>query len=171
HLRSLLFNIEQNVRWSREWLVWRVCDDTQRQQWNAVSCTGARNEFCFHVHSRGSGFARNSLSLFAGIDQGRQRQQIGSTNRQARQRYLRLFQVNCRKILREQKIVHLQLLVERPCESGADQKIEMLVLEKSCQSLPTNLLAHASMKNFNLAIMYFATNCPESIPIGTGFTL
>src|SRR4029077_11947412 len=55
--RSLLLDIKQDTRWSREWFGWRVCDDAQRQQRNAVSRARARNEFCFHVDRGGSRFA------------------------------------------------------------------------------------------------------------------
>ena len=78
---SLPLDIKQDARRSREWLGWRVCDDAQRQQRNAVGRAGARNEFCFHVDRRGSRFARYSLSLLAGIDQRRHRQHVGRINR------------------------------------------------------------------------------------------
>ena len=77
----LLLDIKQDAWRSREWLGWRVCDNAQCQQRNAVGHAGARNEFCFHVDRGGSRFARYSLSLLAGIDQRRHRQHVGRINR------------------------------------------------------------------------------------------
>ena len=49
NVSSLLLDIEQDARRGRERLGWRVCNDAQRQQGNAVGRARARNEFCFHV--------------------------------------------------------------------------------------------------------------------------
>ena len=38
---SLLLDIKQDARRSREWLGWRICNDAERQQRNAVSRAGA----------------------------------------------------------------------------------------------------------------------------------
>ena len=45
----LPFHIEQNIRWSRERLAWRVANHAKRKERNSVLGTGARNEFRFHV--------------------------------------------------------------------------------------------------------------------------
>ena len=52
-VRSLLLDIKQHARWSRERFGWRVCNDTQRQQRNPVHRARTRNEFCFHVRGHG----------------------------------------------------------------------------------------------------------------------
>jgi hypothetical protein len=87
--------------------------------------------------------------------------------------------VNRREIFRKQKLTRLQLIVERPCEPGADQVVEMLVLfatanpscggQKFSHALPANVFSNAGMKNFNRPIGDLTANYPNAIAISTRF--
>jgi hypothetical protein len=63
----------------------------------------------------------------------------------------------------------LQLIVERACKPGADQIVEMLVLQKFSHALPANVFSNASMKHFNRPIVDLTSNYPDAIAMATGF--
>src|SRR5437899_9812509 len=54
-------------------------------------------------------------------------------------------------------------MIKRAGKSSADQKLELLILEKFSHVLPANPLSDAGMKNFNFAIIDVAANCVDAI--------
>ena len=48
-------------------------------------------------------------------------------------------QVDCGKILCDQKVVYLQFMVQRSGKSGTDQNVELLIFEKLSNAFPANV--------------------------------
>jgi hypothetical protein len=86
-------------------------------------------------------------------------------NRQACKGFAPVVQLDRRKILREQQIADFQLIVKCTSKSGADQKVELPVLEKFCDSLATSLFSNAGMKDFDHSIIQLAAYDPHAIAI------
>jgi hypothetical protein len=80
-------------------------------------------------------------------------------------RFLRLFEINGREILRKQKIIYTQSITERACKSSADQNIEPRIFEKLLDPFPAYLFSDAGMNDFNCAIINRSTNYADTIPI------
>jgi hypothetical protein len=78
-------------------------------------------------------------------------------------------EVNRREILRQQQIAEAQFLVKRACKSSADQKPELLILEKSPYPLAANFLSDSGVKDFNVAIIEIASDYPDAISISPRF--
>jgi hypothetical protein len=60
----------------------------------------------------------------------------------------------------------LQLIVKRTRKAGADQKVELLTLEKFPEPFATSLFSDAGMQNLNFSISDDAANYPDAITIG-----
>jgi hypothetical protein len=78
-------------------------------------------------------------------------------------------EVNRREILRQQQIADAQFLVKRACKSSADQKLELLIPEKSPYPLAANFLSDSGMNDFNVAIIEIAPDYPDAISISPRF--
>ena len=101
---SLLCGIEQNVRWSRERLAWRVANYAKRKEWKSALGARACDKFRLHVCSvRACGLC-DSLSLHVGIDYRRHRQKIGGMNRQLGKGGACFALFDGRKIFREEEV-------------------------------------------------------------------
>src|SRR6476469_3121777 len=78
-------------------------------------------------------------------------------------------QLNRREIFRQQEIADLQFIGKRARKAGADQKIELLILEKFTEPFATNLFSDAGMQDFNLAISDDAADCTDAISVTARF--
>src|SRR4029453_16080685 len=73
------------------------------------------------------------------------------------------------EIFLNQQIAKLQSIVERPCKPGADQIVEMLVMQKFCHALSANVFSNSGMEHFNRPIIDLTSNYSDAVAIGTRF--
>ena len=165
---SLLLDVEQNIGRGREWFARRIGNDAQREQRDPISSAGTRNELRFHIHGYRARRLRNSISFLPGIDHGRDSQKIGNMDREICEKIERPAQISSRQISREQEIADTQLIVKRACKSGADQTVELSILEKSCRPLPANFFPDTCMKDLDQMIVDLAGDRRD--PIISTFT-
>src|SRR5262245_38587495 len=66
-------------------------------------------------------------------------------------------------------MVYLQLIVERACESSADQNVELRIFEKFPDPVPADVFTDAGVKDFNCAVVNRAANDADAFSISAGF--
>ena len=60
-------------------------------------------------------------------------------------------------------------MVQRSCKSSADQKIELLIFEKSSDALPADVFTDAGVNDFDWTMPDRAANDPNAISIDARF--
>src|SRR5439155_17809748 len=73
-----------------------------------------------------------------------------------------------REILRQHEVTDLQLIVKRTRKAGANQIIELLILQEFSHLLPAHFCSNASMYDFNRVIIDLSANYPDIIAINLG---
>src|SRR5512132_354015 len=63
----------------------------------------------------------------------------------------------------------MQFMVERPCKSGADQKIELLIFEKLSNAFPADVFTDTRVNDFDCAMFNRAANDADAISISARF--
>src|SRR6476619_4291923 len=60
-------------------------------------------------------------------------------------------------------------MIERPCKSSADQKIELLVFQKLCNPFRANFFTDTGVNDFDGTMAYRAANNVYAVPISARF--